>query len=105
MEQSSPHDVRELYGKYNTDIYILGSGATVQYLSEGLDKGDPIFYAYGDSEYKDPFMFSMSAVKSAVDKLVVYLTTGSVDVDKPKDDFTSYKRKSDFTIKIAKELL
>ena len=32
-------------------------------------------------------------------------TFGEVEMDSPTDKFTSYKRKSDFTVDIAKKLL
>jgi len=80
-------------------------GATVQRLSKGLDCGEPLFYAYADKRYIDPFMFGMSAVKSSIDKLVDYLLNGHTVVDEPTDKFSCYKSKTDFTIEIAKKIL
>ena len=80
-------------------------GATIQELSEGLDCGDPLFYAYGDTSLKDNFAFGMSAVQNAIDRLCLYIKNGYISVDPPKDTFTAYKRKSDFTTQIAEAIL
>lgn len=80
-------------------------GATVQRLSKDLDNGDPIFYAYGDQLINDPAILGMSAVKSAIDKLALYLSGISVSQDPPYDKFTCFKKKSDFTVEIAEALL
>ena len=89
-------------------------GFTVQRLSEGLDCGEPLFYAYADEQIKEPFALGMSAVINVVDELVEYLMFRDKDTeafnsdwwkDKPTDTFTSYKRKSDFTDEIAQKIM
>ena len=79
-------------------------GATIQKLSEGLDNGEPLFYAYGTWRFTDYFTYSMSAVKNAIDKLGWYLQTGSVDMDAPEDKYTAYKKKTDFTLEMARKI-
>lgn len=44
-------------------------GSTIHYLSDGLDNGDIIYHAL-PKYFENPFLFTMSSVKSAIDSLV-----------------------------------
>ena len=95
-------DRKGIRGKF----FVVGKNVMEQdrLTREGLDNGEPLFYAYGTWRFTDYFTYSMSAVKNAIDKLGWYLQTGDVGVDAPEDKYTAYKKKTDFTLEMARKI-
>jgi methionyl-tRNA formyltransferase len=84
-------------------------GATIHYLSKGLDSGPMIFHSVPEFNNEDPFAFTMKAVKKAQEDLVYFLKnlkqldTNSVDGNRGLQ--LRYTRNSDFTDEVAREFL
>jgi hypothetical protein len=84
-------------------------GATIHYLSKGLDSGPIIFHSVPNFENEDPFAFTMKAVEQAQEDLVFFIKsreqfyTNTVNQDKGRQ--IRYTRNSDFTDAVAREFL
>ena len=81
-------------------------GATIYKLSEGLDTGQILYHAL--SEIKDdPFIYTMSVVKSAFDSLVEKIKNNTIlDIStlaQDKNNEIRYSRKKDFNNEIIEE--
>lgn len=84
-------------------------GATVHFLSKGLDSGPVIFHSVPEFKNEEPFAFSMSAVKKVQEDLIRYIRTLKQLEPNPTHQDKAlqirYTRNSDFTDKIAREFL
>lgn len=89
-------------------------GASIIYLSKGLDKGDILYHALPSAKEEDTVMLGMHAVKSAIMSLVeVIYTNKTMDkilskyqgVGQNKSLEIRYSRESDFNETVAKEYL
>lgn len=84
-------------------------GATIHYLSKGLDSGSMLFHVLPKVKKYQPFELGMNAVKAAHMGLVDYIRTGQkyklkpVKQDKKKE--IKYTKLSDFTDKVALDYL
>ena len=81
-------------------------GATIYYLSAGLDTGKIIYHALSNIK-DDPFMYTMSCVKSAFDSMVQRIKDKTILDMKPeeqnKKEEVRYSKKNEFTEKIIQE--
>ena len=59
------------------DKNFMHVGSTIHYLSDGLDNGDIIYHAL-PKYFENPFLFTMSSVKSAIDSLVLKIKDKSI---------------------------
>ena len=84
-------------------------GATIHYLSKGLDSGPMIFHSVPEFENEDPFAFTMKAVKKAQEDLVYFIKNlkqfDTTPVDQNRELQHRYTRNSDFTDEVAREFL
>jgi folate-dependent phosphoribosylglycinamide formyltransferase PurN len=84
-------------------------GATIHYLSKGLDNGPIIFHSVPKFENEDPFAFTMKAVKKAQVDLVYFIKNLKQfdinPVDQNRERQLRYTRNSDFTDEVAQEFL
>ena len=84
-------------------------GATIHYLSKGLDSGPMIFHSAPKFENEDPFAFTMKAVKKAQEDLVYFIKNlnrfNANPVDQNRELQLRYTRNSDFTDEVAREFL
>lgn len=84
-------------------------GATIHYLSKGLDSGPMIFHSVPEFENEDPFAFTMKAVKNAQEDLVYFIKNlkqfDITPVDQNRELQLRYTRNSDFTDEVAREFL
>jgi folate-dependent phosphoribosylglycinamide formyltransferase PurN len=84
-------------------------GATIHYLSKGLDSGPIIFHSVPKFENEDPFAFTMKAVKKAQEDLVYFIKNlkqfDTTAVDQNRELQLRYTRNSDFTDEVAREFL
>ena len=84
-------------------------GATIHYLSKGLDSGPIIFHSVPEFDSESPFTFTMKAVKSAQEDLIRFIKIPKPLDCKPVDQNPSlqirYSKVSDFADTIAKEFL
>jgi hypothetical protein len=84
-------------------------GATIHYLSKGLDSGPMIFHSVPKFENEDPFAFTMKAVKKAQEDLVYFMINlkqfDTKSVDQNSDLQLRYTRNSEFTDEVAREFL
>jgi folate-dependent phosphoribosylglycinamide formyltransferase PurN len=84
-------------------------GATIHYLSKGLDSGPMIFHSVPEFNNEDPFAFTMKAVKKAQEDLVYFLKNlkqfDTNPVDQNRELQLRYTRNSDFTDEVAREFL
>lgn len=84
-------------------------GATIHYLSKGLDSGPIIFHSVPQYNNEDPFFFTMKAVKKAQEDLVYFIKNinnlNYIPVNQDKGLLVRYTRGSDFTEKVAREFL
>jgi methionyl-tRNA formyltransferase len=84
-------------------------GATVHYLSKGLDSGPMIFHSVPKFENEDPFVFTMKAVKKAQEDLVYFIKNlkhlDSNPVNQDRGLQVRYTRNSEFTDEVAREFL
>ena len=84
-------------------------GATIHYLSKGLDSGPMIFHSVPEFNNEDPFAFTMKAVRKAQEDLVYFLKNlkqfDTNPVDQNRGLQLRYTRNSDFTDEVAREFL
>lgn len=85
-------------------------GATIHYLSKGLDSGDMLFHCIPKLQNKDSsFDFTMRSVLVAQKALVSTVNDKSIfsmsSVKQNKDNEIRYTKNKDFTDEIAKEFL
>jgi methionyl-tRNA formyltransferase len=84
-------------------------GATIHFLSKGLDSGPMIFHSVPEFDNERPFAFTMKAVKKAQEDLV-YLVKNMKELDSDPTPQNSglqirYTRNSDFTDAVAREFM
>lgn len=83
-------------------------GGTVQLISKGLDTGPIIYHALSDVK-DDPFIYSMSTVKSTIVSLVEKIKNKTLKIneailqDKKKE--IRYTKKIEFTDKVILEFM
>jgi len=81
-------------------------GATIHYLSKGLDSGKILYHSL-PKHYFDPFMYSMSSVKSAIDSLSKRIKDNTIFNIKSeiqdKSLLIRYSKKKDFNMKSIKK--
>ena len=84
-------------------------GATIHFLSKGLDSGPMIFHSVPEFNNEDPFAYTMKAVKQAQEDLVFFIKNlkhlDSKPVNQNKGLQIRYTRNSDFTDEVAREFL
>jgi methionyl-tRNA formyltransferase len=85
-------------------------GATIHYLSKGLDSGDILFHCTPQVLPSDsPFDFTMRSVQVAQKSLVSFLEKGSMfafpQVKQDRSQEIRYTKNQDFTDDVAKEFL
>lgn len=84
-------------------------GATIHYLSKGLDSGPMIFHSVPEFNGEDPFAFTMKAVKKAHEDLVYFLQHSRQfdpnPINQDRGLQIRYTRNSDFTDEVAREFL
>jgi hypothetical protein len=76
-------------------------GATVHYLSKKLDGGKILFHALSEHN-EDPFLYSMSTVKSAFFAITKYIKENKKKIktySQNKKDLVRYSRRADFNNK------
>jgi methionyl-tRNA formyltransferase len=84
-------------------------GATIHYLSKGLDSGPMLLHAFPKPQQVDGFVLGMLAVRAAQKALLQFLTTSNqmafdgIVQDKGKQ--FKYSKNSDFCDEVAKEYL
>ena len=81
-------------------------GATIYLLSKGLDTGKILYHAISQIK-NDPFVYTMSCVKSAFDSLVERIKNNSIYKNEPivqdKSKEVRYSKKRDFNEMIIKK--
>lgn len=84
-------------------------GATIHYISKGLDSGSVLYHAISNYNKLDPFIYSMSTVKSAFVSLVERIKNQSIFNYEPtlqnKAKEIRYTKKIDLTDKVIKDFL
>ena len=84
-------------------------GATIHYISEGLDSGPILYHAICAYDNSDPFLFTMSSVKSAFCSLVERLKNQSIFAYGPilqdKSHEIRYSKRIDFNDQVIKNFL
>jgi len=76
-------------------------GATIHYLSKKLDGGKILFHALSEHN-EDPFLYSMSTVKSAFFAITKYIKENKKKIKtypQNKKDLVRYSRRADFNNK------
>jgi len=91
---------------YDNNPHLVG--ATVHYLSKGIDAGPILYHALTEVK-QDPFLYTMSAVKAAFHSIVGKINNKSIfnisaEVQK-KSKLIRYSKKKEFTDKILSEFL
>jgi len=89
---------------YDNNPHLVG--ATIHFLSKGLDSG-PLLYHAMSNIITNPFEYSMSTVKSAFDSLVEKIKDNSILSIKPelqnKSNEIRYSKKDEFNENIVKD--
>lgn len=89
---------------YDKNLKYVGS--TIHYLSKGLDSGKILYYNYPKYN-KNPFIFSMSATKTAILSLKKKINDNSMSKIKPfkqiKKNLIRYSTKREFTSSVIHE--
>jgi hypothetical protein len=84
-------------------------GATIHYLSKGLDSGPILYHALPAFADDDPFIFTMRAVEAAQRSLVERLIDGNLfglePIPQDRNAEIRYTRNADFTDEIAETYL
>ena len=84
-------------------------GATIHYISEGLDSGPILYHAICAYDKSDPFFFTMSSVKSAFFSLVERVKNQSIFTYGPilqdKSHEIRYSKRIDFNDQVIKNFL
>tara|TARA_B100000029_G_scaffold252290_1_gene249227 strand:+ start:1952 stop:2740 length:789 start_codon:yes stop_codon:yes gene_type:complete len=88
---------------YDGNSHLVG--ATIQYLSKGLDNGDILYHALS-SKGSDPFLYSMLSVKSAFYSLIKRIKNKSIFklkcIKNNNLNEIRYSRKNEFNDKVIK---
>jgi len=91
------------------DDYPEHVGATVHRLDTGLDSGPILFYSYPKTIADNPFVYTMSAVKSVFDEILEALKLGTLNtiegIVQDKTMQIRYSRGRDFTDEVAEEFM
>ena len=89
---------------YDNNPHLVG--ATIYMLSEGLDTGKILYHALTEIK-DDPFLYTMSTVKSAFDSLAERISNKEIFNMKPTKQYSKkevrYSKKKEFTEKIIGE--
>ena len=89
---------------YDNNPHLVG--ATVYMLSEGLDTGKILYHALTEIQ-DDPFIYTMSTVKSAFDSLAERISNkeifGMLPVKQDNKKEVRYSKKKEFTEKTIEE--
>ena len=91
---------------YDDNPHLVG--ATVHYLSKGIDAGPMLYHVLTEIK-QDPFLYTMSAVKAAFHSIVGKINNKSIfnisaEVQK-KSKLIRYSKKKEFTDKILSKFL
>lgn len=90
---------------YDENPHLVG--ATIHYISKGLDSGPMLYHAVSTNYNIDPFGYSMSSVKSAFISLVERIKNQSIFSYKPifQDKFNEirYSKKIDFNDQVIQD--
>ena len=82
------------------------TGATIHLLSKGLDSGPMLYHAMSNLK-TNPYVYTMSTIKSAFHSIAERIKDGSIFTIKPlvqeKAKEVRYTKKSDFTEEVVKE--
>ncbi len=80
-------------------------GATIHYLSKGLDSGSIIYHVISNC-YKNPYIYTMSTVMGAIQSIIKKIKSNSLHIDRPKKQNLSKqikcKKKIDFNDRVIK---
>ena len=83
-------------------------GATIHLLTNGLDSGPILYHALSDFN-KDPYLYTMSTVKSAFESLVQRIGDESIfrlsSIQQDTNKRLRYSKSADFNNKIVQEFL
>ena len=94
------------WAQYDNNLHMVGG--TIHKISKGLDSG-PIIYHALVKPSKNPFIYSMSAVKFTIDSLVKKIREDNLNLIKPikqKKKFEiRYTKKSEFTDDVIKNFI
>lgn len=84
-------------------------GATIHYLSKGLDSGDMLYHALPKAQETDPFVLGMLAVNVAISSLVERINSKEIfsyeNVKQDKSKEIRYTKNIDFNDVVAEEYL
>ena len=84
-------------------------GATIHFLSDGLDSGDILFHVFPKSEKIDSFMLGMKSVSAAQDALIEKIVNGEIlkmtSIKQNKQLEIRYSRHVDFNDEVAMNYL
>ena len=91
---------------YDGNSHLVGS--TIHFLSKGLDSGSMLYHALSE-KVSDPFLYTMSTVKSAFHSLLARIKDQSIfkikEQTQDKSKQLRYSKKMEFTDKVVKEFL
>ena len=91
---------------YDGNAHLVGS--TIHLLSKGLDSGSMLYHALSE-KVSDPFLYTMSTVKSAFHSLVAKIKDKSIfkikEQTQDKSKQLRYSKKMEFTDKVVREFL
>jgi hypothetical protein len=91
---------------YEKNYHLVGT--TIHFLTKGLDSG-PILYHAASEYHNDPFVYSMSTIKSAFLSIEKYINNKKLFKFKPFEQSKflqkRYSRKKDFTDTVIKSFL
>ena len=91
---------------YNNNPHLVG--ATIHMLSKGLDSGPILYHALSEIK-KDPFIYTMSVVKSAFDSIVQKIENKTIFKHTPeiqdKSKEIKYSKKNELNDEVIKKFL
>ena len=91
---------------YDDNPHLVG--ATIHYISKGLDSGPMLYHAVSE-HVDDPFVYTMSSVKSAFLSLKKYIQTNAIyNFESEQQDRSKeirYSKKDDFTDEVVNAFL
>ena len=91
---------------YDNNLHLVGG--TVHLISKGLDSG-PILFHVSPNKNKNPYLYTMSAVKLTIDTLVKKIKDKKINPNKTikqnKKLQIKYSRKSEFTDDVIKKFM
>ena len=94
------------WAMYDNNLHLVGG--TVHLISKGLDSG-PILFHVSPNKNKNPYLYTMSAVKLTIDTLVKKIKYKKLNlnktINKNKKLQITYSRKSEFTDEVIKKFM